>query len=78
MTIPNERELQQSALNDSSDIDFKDFIKIYKKYTAEPYSFLLNDTTLPSNISLRFSLDNMILNSHDSIICLFQQIFTKS
>ena len=55
MTIPNERELQQSALNDSSDIDFKDFIKIYKKYTAEPYSCLLNDTTLPSNISLRFS-----------------------
>ena len=50
MTIPNERELQQTALNDSSDIDFKDFIKIYKKYTAEPYSFLLNDTTLPSNI----------------------------
>ena len=46
MTIPNERELQQTALNDSSDIDFKDFIKIYKKYTAEPYSFLLNDTTL--------------------------------
>ena len=31
MTIPNKRELQQIALNHSTDIDFKDFIKIYKK-----------------------------------------------
>ena len=29
--IPNKREPQQIALNHSSDIDFKDFIKIYKK-----------------------------------------------
>ena len=50
MNIPNKRELQQTALNHSSDIDFKDFIKIYKKCTAEPYSFLVNDTTLPSTI----------------------------
>ena len=41
MKIPNKRELQQIALNYSSDIDFKDFIKIYKKYTKEPYSFWL-------------------------------------
>ena len=53
MKIPNKRELQQIALNHSSDIDFKDFIKIYKKYTAEPYSFLVNDTTLPSDDFLR-------------------------
>ena len=31
MKIPNKRELQQIALNHSSDIDFKDFMKIYKK-----------------------------------------------
>ena len=52
--IPNKRELQQSALNHSSDIDFKDCIKIYKKCTAEPYSVLVNDTTLPSDDALRF------------------------
>ena len=52
--IPNKRELQQIALNHSFDIDFKDFIKIYKKCTAEPYSFLVNDTTLPSDDPLRF------------------------
>ena len=54
MKIPNKRELQQIALNHSSDIDFKDFMKIYKKYTKEPYSFLVNDTTLPSDDPLRF------------------------
>ena len=52
--IPNKRELQQIALNHSSDIDFKDFMNIYKKCTAEPYSFLVNDTTLPSDDPLRF------------------------
>ena len=29
MKIPNKRELQQIALNNSSDIDFKDFMDIY-------------------------------------------------
>ena len=53
MKIPNKRELQQIALNHSSYIDFKDFMKIYKKCTAEPYSFLVNDTTLPSDDLLR-------------------------
>ena len=52
--ILNKRELQPIALNHSSDIDFKDFIKIYKKCTTEPYSFLVNDTTLPSDNPLRF------------------------
>ena len=53
MNIPNKRELQQIALNYSSDIDFKDFIKFYKKYTSKQYSFLVNDTTLPSDDLLR-------------------------
>ena len=54
MKIPNKRELQQIALNHSSDIDFKDFMEIYIKRTTEPYSFLVNDTTLPSDDPLRF------------------------
>ena len=41
MKISNKRELQQVALNHSSDIDFNDFIKIYKKCTAKPYSFTI-------------------------------------
>ena len=54
MKIPNKRELQQIALNHSSDIDFKDFVKIYKKCTARSHFFLVNDTTLPSNNPLKF------------------------
>ena len=54
MKIPNERELQQTALNHSSDIDFRDFIQIYKRCTAELYSFLVNDSTLPLDNPLRF------------------------
>ena len=54
MKVPNKRELQQIALNHSSDIDFKGFMNIYKKSIKEPYSFLVNDTTLPSDDPLRF------------------------
>ena len=54
MKIPNKRELQQIAINHSSDIDFNDFIRIYKKCTDKPYSFLVNDTTLSSDNPLRF------------------------
>ena len=54
MKIRDKKELQQIASNHSSDIDFKDFMKIYKKCTAEPCSFLVNDTTLLSDNPLRF------------------------
>ena len=54
MRILNKRELQQIPVNHSSDIDFKDFMNIYKKCTTEPYTFLVNDTTLPSDDPLRF------------------------
>ena len=47
MKILNKRDIQQIALDHSSDIDVKDFIKIHKKFTAGPYIFLVN-TTLPS------------------------------
>ena len=52
--IPNKRELQQIAINHSSDINTKDFANIYKKCTSTPYSFLVNDTTLASDDPLRF------------------------
>ena len=52
--ISNKRELQQIASNHLCDIDFKDFTKLYKEYTKEPYSFLVNNTTLSSDNPLRF------------------------
>ena len=62
MKIPNERELQQIAINHSSDINTKDFIEIYRKCTDKQYSFLVIDTTLPSNNSLRFRKNLNITN----------------
>ena len=53
MKISNKRELQEIPLNHSSDIGFKNFMKIYKECTTEPYSFLVNDTTLPLDNPLR-------------------------
>ena len=66
--IPNKRELQQIAINHSSDISTKDFTNIYRECTAEPYSFLVNDTTLASNNPLRFrkNLFNVCNKNHDN------------
>ena len=54
MKIPNKRELQQIALNHSSHIDFKDFIKIFKNILQNHILFLVNDTTLSLDNPLRF------------------------
>ena len=54
MKIPNKRELQQTAFNNSSDIEFKDFMNLDKKCTAKAYSFLVIDATLASDSLLRF------------------------
>ena len=35
----SKRELQQIAINHSSDISTEDFVNIYRKCTAETYSF---------------------------------------
>ena len=59
MKIPNKRELQQIASNHSSDIDFKDFMKLYKEYTKEPYLLLVNDVTLSSDNPLRFKKNSL-------------------
>ena len=39
MKIPNKRELQQIAFNHLSDINFQDFMNLYKICAAKPYSF---------------------------------------
>ena len=67
--ISNKREFQQIAINHSSDISTEDFVNIYRKCTAEPYSFFVNDTTLASNSPLRFrkNLFGCIYNkNHDN------------
>ena len=39
MKIPNKRKLQQIASNNSSDIGFKDFMKLYEDYTKNHIHF---------------------------------------
>ena len=54
LEIPSKRKLQQMASNHLGDIEFKDFIKLYKYFTKEPFLFLVNDSNLPSGNLLRF------------------------
>ena len=51
--INNRKEQQNSAINHSADIDYKDFIKIYKECTKEPFNILTIDTALPASNPLR-------------------------
>ena len=54
MKINNKKKLQNIASNHSADIDYKDFVNIYRECTKEPYNFSTIDTTLPANNPLRF------------------------
>ena len=54
MKIKNRKELQNIAINHSADIDYKDFVKIYREYTNKPDPFFTIDTTLPASDPLRF------------------------
>ena len=56
MKINNKRELQNIAINHSADIDYKDFVEIYRECTKELYSFLTIDTTLPASNQQRFNI----------------------
>ena len=54
MKIPNKQELHWTTSHHSSDIGFKDFVNLYKKCTAKPYTFLVIDVTLASDNPSRF------------------------
>ena len=54
MKINNKKELQNIAINNQADIDYKDSMKIQRECTKEPYSFLTIDTTQQASDSLKF------------------------
>ena len=54
MKINNKRELQNIAINHSADIDYNDFVKIYRECTGKLNYFLTIDITLPASDPLRF------------------------
>ena len=66
MKISNKRELQNIAINHFADIDYKDFMKIYRECTKEPYSFLIIDTTIPASDPLRFRKNLLLSYKNDS------------
>ena len=54
MKTNNKRKLQNIAVYESADIDYQDFMKIYRECTRESYSFLTIDTSLPASNPLKF------------------------
>ena len=67
MKIPTKRELQQIALNCFSDTEFKDFMQLYENCTKGPFSFLVNNTTLPSVNPLKF-MKNLFMRKSKQLI----------
>ena len=58
----NSKQKRASANCNSSDIDFKGFMEIYKKCTAENCSFLVNDMKLPSDNPLHLQKKKFKMN----------------
>ena len=52
-SLPPKKDLQQTTVNHLSDINFKDFMKLYKRCAANN-CFLVNDIILVSDNPLRF------------------------
>ena len=58
--INNRKKLQNIVINHSVDIDYNDFMRIYRECNRETYSFLTMDTTLSAGDPLRFRI-NLLL-----------------
>ena len=54
MKINSKIELKNIGIDHSADIDYNNFMKIYRKCTREPFNFLTIDTTIPASDPLRF------------------------
>ena len=66
MKINKQIELQNIVISHSTDIGYKDFMKIYREFTKQPYSFLKINTTLPANNPLKFRKNLLPSYKNDS------------
>ena len=66
MKINNRKELKNISINHSADIDYNNFVRIYRECTRKPYSFLTIDTTLPASDPLRFRKNLLPSYKNDS------------
>ena len=60
MKISSKKELKNIAEENSSYLDYKDFLKIYNYCTKEPYSFMMIDTRPTATITFRKNFDEPI------------------
>ena len=72
--LKNKRDLQNIAINHSSDTDYKDFIKIYRNCTKEPYNFLAIDITLHIDKRFKNNFSDLPLNINEQVKILDDKI----
>ena len=65
--IATELLLRQIVSNNLSDTEFKDFMKLYKNYTKEAFSFLVNDKSFLHRLSLLSFSRNLLLLSQNKV-----------
>ena len=78
MKIPNKRKLQQIAYNHSSDIDFKNFLKMSKSTITNwhvKYSKLTKTTSKTLNDEEHRQSENEELKLFESVILLLLKLF---
>ena len=67
MKIGNKKELKSIAEENSGHLDFKDFLKIYKYCTNEPYSFMVVDTRTTARVTFKKNFNEPICASTSSL-----------
>ena len=75
MKITNKKELHNIAITHSADIEYKDFMKIYRDCTKESCSFLTINTTLSASDPLRFGKNLFFSNKNDSNLRFRKNLF---
>ena len=62
MKIGNKKELKSIAEENSGNLDFKEFLKIYNHCTRDPYSFMMVDTRPTAHVTFKKNFDESIKN----------------
>ena len=62
MKIGNKKELKSIAEENSGHLDFKEFLKIYKHCTRDPYLFMMVDTRPTAHVTFKKNFDESIKN----------------
>ena len=66
MKIKKKTELRNIAIDCFADIDYKDFMKIYRAFPKETHSFLTTDTTLHASNPLKIRKNLFCSPKNDS------------